>query len=28
LLNDFKKVPFPECQPPDYITGFEHIHIR
>jgi hypothetical protein len=28
LLNDFKKVSFPECPPPDYITGFGHIQIK
>jgi hypothetical protein len=28
LLNDFKKVPFPECPPPAYITGFFRIRIR
>jgi hypothetical protein len=28
LLHDLKKVPFPECPPPAYITGFEHIQIK
>jgi hypothetical protein len=28
LLNDYKKVPFLECPPPDYITGFVRIRIK
>jgi hypothetical protein len=28
LLKDLKKVPFPECPAPDYITGFGHIQIK
>jgi hypothetical protein len=27
VLQDGKAVPFPECPPPDYITGFRHIQI-
>jgi hypothetical protein len=28
LTKDNKKVPFPECPPPDYITGFGFIQIK
>jgi hypothetical protein len=28
LLQERKEVPFPECPPPDYITGFEAIVIK
>jgi hypothetical protein len=28
LLRGSKEVPFPECPPPDYITGFEAIVIK
>jgi hypothetical protein len=28
LLNGYKKVPLPECAPPDYIIGFGRIQIR
>jgi hypothetical protein len=28
LLYDFKKVTFPECPPPGYITGFDRIRIK
>jgi hypothetical protein len=28
LLKDNKKVPFPECLPPAYISGFERIRIK
>jgi hypothetical protein len=28
LLNDHKVEAFPECPPPDYITGFEAIVIK
>jgi hypothetical protein len=27
LFKKIRGVPFPECPPPDYITGFEAIHI-
>jgi hypothetical protein len=28
LLHPNKEVPFPECPPPDYISGFGHIQIK
>jgi hypothetical protein len=28
LLHESKEVPFPECPPPDYITGFGGIYIK
>jgi hypothetical protein len=28
LLQGSKELPFPECPPPDYITGFSHIQIK
>jgi hypothetical protein len=28
LLHERKEVPFPECPPPDYITGFGAIRIK
>jgi hypothetical protein len=28
LLKDRKEVPFPECPPPDYITGFGSMQIK
>jgi hypothetical protein len=28
LLSDGKEVPFANCPPPEYITGFSHIQIK